>query len=191
VIPTTTFQIPNFSKHHFVSFVLFELDKPKDTFPVTGTMNVEIPADVSEKELKEIENVLAQSIANSLGCNPEQVKVTVDPETGIATFVVKTNDPHAAEEMQKQIKSEDFTENVNKALSENSEHLPERIRENVAVKDVNVNSLFQNNHNKTKQFQNSNFSLSKFVSNFGQQLQNWGSNILQCKTKTALPKLIE
>ena len=170
---------------------MFELDEPKDTFEVTGTMNVDIPADVSEKELKEIENVLAQSIANSLGCNPEQVKVTVDPETGIATFVVKTNDPHAAEEMQKMIKSEDFTENVNKAVSENSEHLPERIREVLAVKDVNVNSLlFQNNHNKTKQFQNSNFSLSKFVSNFG-ELQNWNPNILQCKTKTALPKLIE
>ena len=151
-------------------------------------MNVEIPEDVSEKELKEIENVLAQSIANSLGCNPEQVKVTVDPETGIATFVVKTNDPHAAEEMQKQIKSEDFTENVNKALSENSEHLPERIREVLAVKDVNVNSLFQNNHNKTKQFQNSNFSLSKFVSNF-RKLQNWGSNILQSIKQNCTSKI--
>ena len=188
MIPTTTFQIPNFSKHHFVSFVLFELDKPKDTFPVTGTMNVEIHADASEKQLKEIGNVFAQSIAHSLGCNPEQIKVTVDPETGIATFVVKTNDPHAAEEMQKQIKSEDFAENANKALIENSEHLPESIRKVLAVKDVNVTSLFQNNHNKTKQFQNSNFSLSKFVSNFG-ELQNWGPNIiLQCKSKTALPK---
>ena len=152
-------------------------------------MNVEIPADVSEKELKEIENVLAQSLANSLGCNPEQIKVTVDPKTGIATYVVKTNDPHAAEEMEKQMKTEDFAENVNKASRKISEHLPERIREVLAVKDVNVNSLFQNNHNKTKQFQNSNFSLSKFVSNFG-ELQNWNPNILQCKTKTALPKLI-
>ena len=169
---------------------MYEVDKEKDTFPVTGTMHVEYPADVSEEELKEIENVLAKAMANSLECTPEQIKVTIDPETGIATYVVKTNDPHAAEEMQKQIKSEDFTENVNKALSENSEHLPERIREVLAVKDVNVNSLFQNNHNKTKQFQNSNFSLSKFVSNFG-ELQNWGPNILQCKTKTALSKLIE
>ena len=92
--------------------------------------------------------------------------------------------------MQKQIKSIDFAENANKALSENSEHLPESIRKVLAVKDVNVNSLFQNNHNKTKQFQNSNFSLSKFVSNFG-ELQNWGPNILQYKTKTALPKLIQ
>ena len=154
-------------------------------------MNVEIPADVSEKELKEIENVLAQSIATSLGCDPEQLKVTVDPETGIATFVVTTNDPLAAEQIQEVLKnSEDFAENVNKVLRENSQDLPARIREDLAVQNVNVNSLFQNNHNKTKQFQNSNFSLSKFVSNFG-ELQNWGPNILQCKTKTALSKLIE
>ena len=131
-------------------------------------MNVEIPADVSEEELKKIENVLAQSLADSLGCNPEQIKVTVDPKTGIVTYVAKTNDPHAAEEMEKQMKSENFAENLNKTSRKNSEHLPERIREVLAVKDVNVNSLFQNNHNKTKQFHNSNFSFSKFVSNFRQ-----------------------
>ena len=115
-------------------------------------MHVVYPADVSEEELKEIENVLAKAMANSLECTPEQIKVTIDPETGIATYVVKTNDPHAAEEMQKQIKSEDFAENVNKVLRENSQDLPARIREDLAVQNVNVNSLFQNNHNKRKQF---------------------------------------
>ena len=116
-------------------------------------MNVEIPEDVSKEELKEIENVLAQSIATSLGCDPEQLKVTVDPETGIATFVVTTNDPLAAEQIQEVLKnSEDFAENVNKVLRENSQDLPARIREDLAVQNVNVNSLFQNNHNKRKQF---------------------------------------
>ena len=115
-------------------------------------MNVEIPADVSDEELKEIKNVLAQSIANGLGCNPQQIQVTIDVETGIATYVVKTNDPHAAEEMEKQMKTEDFAENVNKVLRENSQDLPARIREDLAVQNVNVNSLFQNNHNKRKQF---------------------------------------
>ena len=127
-------------------------------------MNVEIPADVSKEELKQIENVLAQSIATSLGCDPEQLTVTVDPETGIATFVVETNDPLAAEQIQEVLKnSEDFAENVNKVLTENSQDLPARIREDLAVQNVNVNSLFQNNHNKRKQFQNSNFSLSKIL----------------------------
>ncbi len=158
MIPTTTFQIPNFSKHHFFSFVLFELDKPKDTFPVTGTMNVEIPADVSEKELKEIENVLAQSIANSLGCNPEQIQLTVDPKTGIATFVVKTNDPTLADEMQQVLKTKDFQENVNKGISENSENLPARIAATLAIDEVNVICFFfcrnhkMRNKNKTSTF---------------------------------------
>ena len=121
-------------------------------------MNVEIPADVSKEELKQIENVFAQSIATSLGCDPEQLTVTIDPETGIATFVVETNDPLAAEQIQEVLKnSEDFAENVNKVLTENSQDLPARIREDLAVQNVNVNSLFQNNHNKRKQFLNFNF----------------------------------
>ena len=92
-------------------------------------MNVEIPEDVSKEELKEIENVLAQSIATSLGCDPEQLKVTVDPETGIATFVVTTNDAFVAEQIQEVLKnSEDFAQNVNKVLRENSQDLPARIR---------------------------------------------------------------
>mgnify|MGYP001311673983 CR=1 FL=1 len=164
---------------------MYEVDKEKDTFPVTGTMHVVYPADVSEEELKEIENVLPKSMANSLGCNPEQMKVTIDPEPGIATYVVKTNDPHAAEEMHKVLKSEDFCENVNQAIPENCEHLPERIREVLAVDNVNVNSLFQNMHNKTQKIQNSNFYFSKFVFNF-QKLQNWGSNIVQFKTTCVL-----
>ena len=145
---------------------MYEVDKEKDTFPVTGTMHVVYPADVSEEELKEIENVLAKAMANSLECTPEQIKVTIDPETGIATYVVKTNDPHAAEEMHKVLKSEDFCEKINQAIPENSEHLAERIREVLAVDNLNVNSLFQNNHNKTQKIQNSNFYFSKFVFNF-------------------------
>ncbi len=133
---------------------------------MTGKMKVEVPADCSEQELKEIENVLAKTIATSLDCNPEQIEVTIDPETGIATYVVKTNDPHAAEEMHKVLKSEDFCEKINQAIPENSEHLAERIREVLAVDNLNVNSLFQNNHNKTQKIQNSNFYFSKFVFNF-------------------------
>ena len=149
-------------------------------------MNVEIPENASEEELEQIQNVLAQSIADSLGCNPEDVQVTIDPTTGVSMYTIWVEDD--LEKTEALMSTSDFATNLNSKIAENSENLPAQIREVLAVKDVNVNSLFQNNHNKTKQFQNSNFSLSKFVSNFGQQLQNWGSNILQCKTKTALPK---
>ncbi len=110
---------------------------------VTGTMNVEIPENASEEELEQIQNVLAQSIADSLGYNPEQIKVTIDPETGEAIFVMKTNDPHLAEDMHKKLSHKDFATNVNTGISENSKHLPEKIREVLEIHTVNVNySLF-------------------------------------------------
>ena len=133
-----------FLKQHFVCFV-FEVDKAKETYPVTGKMHVKVPADVSDKELQDIENVLAQTIATSLGCNPKQIKVAVDPETGESTFFVKSNDPTFAEEMQNFLKTKHFTENVNRRITENSENLPQRISENLAINEVNVNSFFRNN----------------------------------------------
>ena len=103
---------------HFDCFV-FEVDKAKETYPVTGKMHVEIPKDVTTEELKEIENALAKTIAAELNCNPEQIEVMVDPETGVATFVVKTNNPTLAEEMQKVLTTTDSVEHVNKGIGEN------------------------------------------------------------------------
>mgnify|MGYP000512096956 CR=1 FL=1 len=104
-------------------------------------MHVKIPADVTDKELEEIEEVLKQQISNSLGCNPEQIQLTVDPKTGQATFVVKTKDPTLAGEMQNLLlKSKDFAKNVNQEIKENSKDiLPERIRDVLALQDVKVN----------------------------------------------------
>ena len=142
---TTKFHISQlFTQHLFFFLLFFEVDKNKDTFPVTGKMHVDLPADVTDEELKEIQNVLAQTLADSLGCSPDQIKVTIDPETGEATYVITTNDPNLADEMQKMLKTEEFAENVNKGISENSQHLPKRIREVLAIKDMKVNSLFQN-----------------------------------------------
>ena len=145
-----TFQIFQFTVAILV-VVVFEVDKKKETFPVTGKMKVEVPADCSEQELKEIENVLAKTIATSLDCNPEQIEVTIDPETGEAIFVVKTNDPSLAEEMHKKVSHKDFATNVNTGISEHSEHLPEKIREVLGIHTVNVNySLFSETiHSKT------------------------------------------
>jgi hypothetical protein len=122
-----------------------EVDKKKQTYSLTGKMHVEIFPNVSENELKEIENVLTQTIANSLGCNPEQIKVKVDPETGEATYVIYTNDSTLADEIQIILKTKDFQENVNRGISENSETLPEIISKVLAINEVNVNSLFWKN----------------------------------------------
>ena len=107
------------------------------TSKVTGTMDVEIPEDCSEEELRQIEKVLQESIADSLGLNLEDVDVTLDPETGKAKYVISVDDPTLAEETQKALKDDEFVQNVNKAIGENNENLPERIREVLQIKDVN------------------------------------------------------
>ena len=155
---TQTFSNSQFLKQHFGCFG-FEVDKAKETYPVTGKMHVEIPKDVTTEELKEIENALAKTIAAELNCNPEQIEVMVDPETGVATFVVKTNNPTLAEEMQKVLKTTDFVEHVNKGIGENCENLPARIADNLAINDMNV-TFFVPKPQTDKQFQNFHFSLS-------------------------------
>jgi len=107
-------------------------------------MHVEVPADVTPEELKQIESVLKETIAKSLGCNPEQMKLTIDPETGEATYVVTTNDPTLADHMTKVLKTDDFAQNVNQGIADNSQHLPQKIRDSLAINDVNVTSLFKN-----------------------------------------------
>ena len=108
-------------------------------------MNVEIPENASEEELEQIQNVLAQSIADSLGCNPKDIQVDIDETTGIAMYTIWVEDD--LEKTEALMSTSDFATNLNSKIAENSENLPAQIREVLAVKDVNVNSLFQNNHN--------------------------------------------
>ena len=128
---------------------------------ITGTMDVEIPADCLEEEFGQIQKILDESIATSLGLNPENVQITVDPATGEAKYVISSDDPTLAEETQKTLNNDDFVQNVNKAIGENSENLPEKIREALEIKDVNPDEeivkkardvivFFSNNKQKTK-----------------------------------------
>ena len=118
---------------------VFEVDKAQETFEVTGTMTVEgIPADVTPDELQEIENVLAISLAKSLGCNLEQIQVTIDPATREATFVVKTKNPTLAEKMQNLLlKPKDFAHTVNQDI--HKDLLPDRIGDHLELQDMKVN----------------------------------------------------
>ncbi len=118
-----------------------EYKKEQETFAVTRKMQVALAANLTTEELKEIENVLAIALAKSLGCNLEQLQVTMNSTTGESTFVVKTKDPTLAGEMQNLLlKSKDFAKNVNQEIKENSKDiLPERIRDVLALQDVKVN----------------------------------------------------
>ena len=134
---SSTSQLSNFQRI-FVSFVL-EVKKPSK---ITGTMHVEIPADATKEELEQIQKVLQQTIAQSLGVPLEDIEVKVDPATGEVTYVISTDDQSLADEVTKKLKTDDFTEKINKTLVKNAESLPERIRDKLEIKDVQVNYFF-------------------------------------------------
>jgi hypothetical protein len=98
-------------------------------------MPCDVPEDASEEELKEIQNVLEESIANSLGVNPEDIRSTIDPKTGEAKYIIFTNDQTFAKQTRKVLNTDDFVENVNQGIDERSQELPDRIR--IYIEDVN------------------------------------------------------
>ena len=123
------------------------------TLKLTGTMDVEIPEDCSEEELEQIQKVLDKSIANSLGLNEEDIEITIiNPKTGESKYVISVDDPTLAEETQKALKNDDFVQNANRAIGENNENLPKRIREVLKIKDVNRGKEIGKNAHDVKFF---------------------------------------
>ena len=78
---------------------MFEIHKERDTSKVTGTMNVELPEDVLEEELQQIQKVLEESISNVLGKDPKDVIVKILP-TGDATYDIFVGEPAFKETKQ-------------------------------------------------------------------------------------------
>ena len=113
------------------------VDEKKVPSQVTGTMDVAIPADASDEELKQIQKVLQEAIAESLELHPEDIEVTIDPETHEVTYHISVDDPTLAEETKNVLKTDDFVQNVNKEIVENSKNLPERIRDVLEIQNVN------------------------------------------------------
>ena len=119
---------------------MVEVDDKTVPSQVTGTMHAAIPADASKKELKQIQKVLQKSIAQELGLkDPEDIEVAVDPKTDIITYKAKVDDPSLA---QKDLQTDDFLPNVNKAIDQNAKKLPKHIREELEIEDVNVKCFF-------------------------------------------------
>ena len=98
--------------------------KVETIFTVSGEMTVEIPEGVS---VEEVEDDLEKTIADKLGVPVQDVTVTVDPETGVATFTIKTDDSTKAVEIQENVKDEDFASDVN-----------EESTSGVSVSDISV-----------------------------------------------------
>jgi len=133
------------------------VDAPVVAVVVPGTMNVELPEDCTEEELAELEQIqklLEESIAISLGKDPIDVTVTInspaaeatdpekaeatDPEadTNNATYEISADNATLGEEIQTAIKADDFVENVNKSIDEKKGDLSKRFQDVLKMKDV-------------------------------------------------------
>ena len=114
---------------------MFEAEEKIFPSQVTGTMDVQIPAHISEKELTK--KVLQEIIAGSVKSHPKEIEVIVDE---VIDHIFSYDDPTFAEESPK---TDDFVPNVNENIVEKFENLPSKIREDLEIEDVNVNYFFK------------------------------------------------
>ena len=85
------------------------------TYTVTGSIDVDdIPEDVSESEL---EAVLEQSIADTLGVHSKDVTVTVDPSTGEVTYAVTSDSDVTATSIQETLESTVFEDALTEEIT--------------------------------------------------------------------------
>jgi uncharacterized membrane protein len=66
----------------------------------------------------EIEEILEQSIADTLGVHSKDVDVTIDPETGDVTYTVTKNDDTEAVDVQDALETQTFLDNLNNEISD-------------------------------------------------------------------------
>ena len=99
-------------------------------------MDVQIPAHISEEELRQTKKALQEIIAGSVKSHPKEIEVIVDE----VIYHIFSHDPTFAEESPK---IDDFVPNVNENIVEKFENLPSKIREDLEIEDVNVNYFFK------------------------------------------------
>ena len=84
------------------------------TYSVTGTVAVAVEGDYDEQELVE---ALQESLATSLGVHESDVTVTVDPETGVISYVVTSPTAEAAVALQDVLQTSEVNDAVLSGLS--------------------------------------------------------------------------
>ena len=80
------------------------------TYDISGTIDITTDRDVNNEELIE---ALKTSIANSLNIHESDVSVSIDPETGIVSYEIRSDSVEAATQLQELLQ----TQNTNDAIS--------------------------------------------------------------------------
>lgn len=85
------------------------------TFTTTGAIDIDVPDDITDNE---VETILQNSIANSLGVHPSKVEVNLDPSTGDAIYTIISDDENTASTLRDALESSSFRNDLNDEISE-------------------------------------------------------------------------
>ena len=108
----------------------------EESYTFSGSLDIdELPEDLSEEELEEL---LEQSIADSIGLHVMNVDVTVDSESGEITYTITVDDESMAADSQAIMESADYVDALNNELVENAAELDVPEESVPAVSEVEV-----------------------------------------------------
>ena len=88
-------------------------------YEITGSMKIDIPEEgLNKDEIALLEETLQTQLGEELNIHPERIEVSVDPESGEVTYIIRTDEMSDAEEIQSLIetKSDEIFTNINEEL---------------------------------------------------------------------------
>ena len=86
------------------------------TYDITGSVSIE--TDGSEVSEEELVSTLQDSIANTLNVHPSDVSVSIDSETGIATYTVSSASAEEALNLQEALQDSTISDAVASTISD-------------------------------------------------------------------------
>ena len=99
------------------------------TYDITGSVSIE--TDGSEVSEEELVSALQESIANTLNVHPSDVSVTIDSETGVATYTISSASAEEALNLQEALQDTTMSDAIGSTISDD---IP-------AITDVTMKSL--------------------------------------------------
>ena len=85
------------------------------TYDITGSVTFETDGELDEEELI---SALQQSIADTLSVHPSDVTVVIDPESGVATYTIASENVEDAMILQDALQEATTNEAISNAISE-------------------------------------------------------------------------
>ena len=77
-------------------------------YEITGSMKIDIPEEgLNKEEIALLEETLQTQLGEELNIHPERIEVSVDPESGEVTYIIRTDEMSDAEEIQSLIENKE------------------------------------------------------------------------------------